>query len=90
MSRAEVRAEAIAARQSGEVEVGDTAGLRLMMSLPSLRSSAEVHAEAVAANKAGRNRAGDGDGELIDPLLSGSSTLTRTQVRAEAKGEHGA
>lgn len=83
-TRAEVRAEAIAARQAGEIEVGDTAGLRHLLSAPSQRSRAEVHAEAVTSNK---DRAGVptyGDSALLDRTLSAPSTLSRAQVRAEA------
>jgi hypothetical protein len=83
-TRAEVRAEAIAARQAGEIEVGDTAGLNRLLSAPSQRSRAEVRAEAVAANKSARRVGGDADGALLDSLLAAPSTLSRTQVRAEA------
>jgi hypothetical protein len=83
-TRAEVRAEAIAARQAGEIEVGDNAGLRQLLSMPSQRSREEVRAEAVAANKSHTRIAGDADGALLDRLLSEPSTLSRAQVRAEA------
>jgi hypothetical protein len=83
-TRAEVRAEAIAARQAGEIEVGDTVGLRALLSVPSQRSRAEVHAEAVAANKARAGTVTYGDSALLDHMRSIPSTLSRAQVRAEA------
>jgi Domain of unknown function (DUF4148) len=83
-TRAEVRAEAIAARQAGEIEVGDNAGLNRLLSMPSQRSRADVRAEAAAANRSHARIAGDADGALLDRLLSEPSMLSRTQVRAEA------
>jgi hypothetical protein len=83
-TRAEVRAEALAARQAGEIEVGDTAGLRQLLPAPSPRSRADVRAEAAAANKLQTRAAGDADGALLDNQLSAPSTLSRAQVRAEA------
>jgi hypothetical protein len=83
-TRAQVRAEAIAARNAGEVDVGDTAGLRHIFDASSQRTRAEVHAEAVAANRARAGTTTYGDGALLDRMLSSRSTLTRTQVQAEA------
>lgn len=84
-TRAEVRAEALAARQAGSNEVSDKTGLRALMPLPSQRSRAEVHAEAVAANQARAGQAMYADGLLLDDLLRPTtSTLSRAQVRAEA------
>lgn len=84
-TRAEVRAEAIAANQAGQIRVGDMAVLHdQLSSMSSQRSRAEVQAEAAAANQA---RAGivTHEGSLLpDDQLSTSSTLSRTQVRAEA------
>lgn len=81
-TREQVRAEAIAARQAGAIDVGDTAGLQVLLSTPSQRSRAEVYAEAVAANKAAK--LAYGDGPLLNRLLSAPSTLARAQVQAEA------
>jgi hypothetical protein len=83
-TRAEVRAEAIAARQAGEIEVGDNAGLNRLLSMPSQRSRADVRAEAAATNKSHARIAGDADGALLDRQLREPSTLSRAQVRAEA------
>lgn len=83
-TRAEVNAEAVAAREAGDVRVGDTVVLRDLLSVPSQRMRAEVHAEAVAANKARLGTITYGDAPLRARLLPGTSTFTRTQVRAEA------
>lgn len=83
-TRAEVRAEAIAARQASEIEVGDTVGLRQLLPAPSQRSRAEVRAEAVTANKARTGVVTYIDSSLLDQWLSTPSTLSRAQVRAEA------
>jgi Domain of unknown function (DUF4148) len=83
-TRAEVRAEALAAALSGEVRVGDSAVLRDLLSVPSQRSRAEVQAEAVAANKRRAGVVTYGDSPMLDRLRSTSSTLSRAQVRAEA------
>jgi Domain of unknown function (DUF4148) len=84
LTRAEVRAEAIAARDAGLIEVGENAGLRQLMSAPSLRSRAEVRAEAVAANQARARSSSYEDGTQLDRQLTLPSTLQRAQVRAEA------
>jgi hypothetical protein len=81
-TREQVRTEATAARQAGTIEVGDTAGLQVLLSTPSQRSRADVHAEAVAANKAGT--LAYGDGPLLNRLLWAPSTPARAQVQAEA------
>lgn len=83
-TRADVRAEALAARQAGSIEYGDTAGLRDLSSVPSQRSRAEVQAEAAAANRARLGTATYGDSPLLDRMRSVPSTLSRAQVRAEA------
>jgi hypothetical protein len=83
-TRAQVRAEAIAARDAGQIEVGDTVGLRHVFDAPSQRTRAEVHAEAVAANRARTGAVTYGDSALLNRLMSGGSTLSRRQVQAEA------
>jgi Domain of unknown function (DUF4148) len=84
-TRAEVRAEALAAVRAGEIRVGDTTVFPdPLSSLGSQRSRAEVHAEALAAVKARAGTMTYGDGTLLDHMLSTPSTLPRAQVRAEA------
>lgn len=83
-TRAEVHAEAIAAREAGLIEIGEGAGLRQVMAAPSRRSRAEVHAEAVTAVRARAGRSRFEDGEWLDQQLVLPSTLSRAQVRAEA------
>jgi Domain of unknown function (DUF4148) len=85
LTRAEVRAEAIAARQAGEIRDGDVAVLHdQLLPRQSQRSRAEVQAEAVAANRARTGTVTYGDSPLLDRLRATPSTLSRTQVRAEA------
>lgn len=85
MTRAEVRAEAIAANKAGEIQVGDVAVLHDQLSaLPPQRSRAEVQAEATAANKARAGASTYEDSARLDQMRSTPSTLSRTQVRAEA------
>jgi septum formation inhibitor MinC len=85
LTRAEVRAEAIAANQAGQIQVGETAVLRDQLSTAtSQRSRAEVQAEAAAANQARAGTVAYGDSPMLDKLRSTSSTLSRAQVRAEA------
>jgi Domain of unknown function (DUF4148) len=83
-TRAEVRAEAIAAREAGLTDIGEGAALRQVMVAPSQRSRAEVHAEAVTAARARAGRSRFEAGEWLDQQLALPSTLSRAQVRAEA------
>ena len=83
-TRAEVRAAAAAAVKAGTIQVGDGAGMHDPLPVSSRRSRAEVRAEGAAPHRARTGELIFEDGPLPDVAGWTPSTLSRTQVVAEA------
>jgi hypothetical protein len=82
-TRAEVRAEAIAARKAGLIAVGERTLAPELDRFVSTKTRAEVRAEAIAARRAGL--IAYGERSLAQDLDRFASTKTRAQVIAELR-----